>query len=154
LEPALRLPMAGALHWTDPWTVRDPGGLTLAYADLFKRLGGTIAIGDAGTLTASSSGWSVTTASGSQSAAEVVLALGPWAAAATRKLGHPSPLSAKRGYPRESQPLPDGLLSRPALDAERGYLLAPMHRGIRLTTGAEFARLDAPMNLTQIDGTE
>jgi D-amino-acid dehydrogenase len=29
-----------------------------------------------------------------------------------------------------------------------------MHRGIRLTTGAEFARIDAPKNDTQIDGTE
>jgi D-amino-acid dehydrogenase len=154
LELALRIPMAGALHWTDPWTVRDPGGLTAAYAELFKRLGGTIAIGDARTLARNGSGWTVTTANGQQSATEVVLALGPWAAEATRKLGYRLPLFAKRGYHREYALMPDGTLNRPALDAEMGYLLAPMRRGIRLTTGAEFARLDAPQNHTQIDGTE
>ena len=45
-------------------------------------------------------------------------------------------------------------LSTHVLDIERGYLLAPMHRGIRLTTGAEFAQLDAPRNESQIDGSE
>jgi len=154
LEPALRIPMVGALHWTDPWTVRDPGALVTAYAELFKRLGGTIAIGDAGTLEGKGAGWQVTTSAGRESAAEAVLALGPWAAEATRRLGYRFPLFAKRGYHREYQLMPDGRLERPALDSERGYLLAPMRRGIRLTTGAEFARLDAPLNQTQIDGTE
>lgn len=154
LEPGLRLPLAGALHWTDPWTVRDPGSLVSAYADLFKRLGGTIAIGDATTLGNAGSGWRVTTAAGPQSAAEVVLALGPWAAEATRRLGYRLPLFVKRGYHREYAAMPDGSLNRPVLDVEMGYLLAPMQRGIRLTTGAEFARLDGPGNQTQIDGAE
>ena len=36
-------------------------------------------------------------------------------------------------------------LSRPVLDFEKGYVVAPMARGLRLTTGAEFARReDAP----------
>jgi D-amino-acid dehydrogenase len=154
LEPTLRMPMAGALHWTDPWTVRDPGGLVTAYAELFKNMGGTIAIGDARTLESTTSGWQVTTSSGRQSAAEAVLALGPWAAEATRRLGYRLPLFAKRGYHREYGVTSDGGLNHPALDVEMGYLLAPMRRGIRLTTGAEFARLDAPANEAQIDGTE
>ena len=154
LEPALRVPMAGALHWTDPWTVRDPGGLVGAYAELFKRLGGTVAIGDAGTLESVGTGWTVRISGGRVSAEDVVLALGPWAAAATRRLGYHLPLFAKRGYHREYALMPDGVLNRPALDADRGYLLAPMRRGIRLTTGAEFARLDATQNHRQIDGTE
>jgi D-amino-acid dehydrogenase len=40
------------------------------------------------------------------------------------------------------------------LDVEGGYVLAPMARGIRLTTGAEFARFDAPPTPVQIDKTE
>jgi D-amino-acid dehydrogenase len=35
-----------------------------------------------------------------------------------------------------------------------GYLLAPMRAGIRLTTGTEFAAIDAPKNTVQIDGAE
>ena len=60
----------------------------------------------------------MTTPSGAQSAAEAVLALGPWAAEATRKLGYRLPLFAKRGYHREYAFAPDGALNRPALDAE------------------------------------
>jgi D-amino-acid dehydrogenase len=40
------------------------------------------------------------------------------------------------------------------LDAEPGYLLAPMNRGIRLTTGAEFADRDAPKTPVQVDRAE
>jgi D-amino-acid dehydrogenase len=153
LEPALHIPMAGALHWTDPWTVRDPGGLVEAYAGLFRRLGGTIAIGDAATLRSAGSGWTLDTSTGPASAAEVVLALGPWAGDLTRRLGYRLPLFIKRGYHREYREVPGATLNRPVLD-ETGYLLAPMRRGIRLTTGVEFARLDAPANETQLDGAE
>lgn len=153
-EPNLRIPMAGALHWTDPWTVRDPGGLVLAYADLFQRLGGTIATGDARSIRAAGSGWTLDTAAGPQTAAEAVIALGPWAKQVTRSLGYSLPLFVKRGYHREYRQLDSGTLNRPLLDAETGFLLAPMRRGIRLTTGAEFARLDAPKNTTQVDGCE
>ena len=37
------------------------------------------------------------------------------------------------------------------LDTDLGYLLAPMNRGIRLTTGVEFARRDAPPTPIQVE---
>ena len=153
-EPDLHIRAAGALHWTDPWTVRDPGGLVAAYAELFKREGGTFATGDARSLRPSGAGWTVDTAAGPASAAEIVLALGPWAGEATQKLGYRLPLFVKRGYHREYGYVPGATLNRPVLDAETGFLLAPMVRGIRLTTGAEFASHDAPIDNTQIDGSE
>lgn len=153
-EPALRIPMAGALHWTDPWTVRDPGGLVAAYAALFTRMGGTIATGDARTLQQSSKGWSVDTGDGPQTAADVVIALGPWSHAATEKLGYRLPLFIKRGYHREYRQTEAGILNHPLLDAETGFLMAPMQRGVRITTGADFADIDAPINTTQIEGSE
>ena len=154
LEPALQRPLAGALHWTDPWTVRDPGGLVAAYAALFAHEGGSFATGDATTLRCTGSGWAVDTADGPVTAGQVVLALGPWAAEATRRLGYRLPLFSKRGYHREYAALPGATLHHPVLDAEVGYLLVPVRRGIRLTTGAEFARQDAPANSAQIEGTE
>ncbi len=39
-EPHLQVAKAGAIHWTDPYSVSDPHALTLAYAGLFERLGG------------------------------------------------------------------------------------------------------------------
>lgn len=153
-EPGLRTPMAGALHWTDPWTVRDPGGLVAAYAAYFQRLGGTIATGNAHTLRASGAGWVVDTAAGPQSAGQAVLALGPWSGPATDKLGYHLPLFIKRGYHREYRQTAAGHLNHPLLDIETGFLMAPMRRGVRITTGAEFARIDARPNLKQIDGSE
>jgi len=40
------------------------------------------------------------------------------------------------------------------LDAENGYCLTPMRKGIRLTTGAEFALRDAPPTPVQLDRSE
>jgi D-amino-acid dehydrogenase len=40
------------------------------------------------------------------------------------------------------------------LDIEYGYVLAPMTRGIRLTTGAEFAPRDAPPTPVQLAKVE
>ncbi len=154
LEPALQQEMAGALHWTDPWTVRDPGALVRAYAELFTAAGGQFANGDAATLTQSGAGWHLETADGPQSAGEVVLALGPWAAAATRRLGYRLPLFVKRGYHREYARGAGAELQRPVYDADVGYLLVPVRRGIRLTSGAEFAAQEAPANTHQIDGVE
>jgi D-amino-acid dehydrogenase len=45
-------------------------------------------------------------------------------------------------------------LNRPVLDSESGYCLAPMSRGIRLTTGAEFALRDAIRTPVQLGRAE
>ena len=150
-EPNFRLQTAGALQWTDPWTVRDPGALVAAYADLFTSHGGSFVTADAQTLAKTGTGWSLP---GGVTGEQAVIALGPWAEPLTQRLGYRLPLFIKRGYHREYAVTADGALNHHVLDAETGYLLAPMRRGIRLTTGAEFAAHAAPQNLTQIDGTE
>ncbi len=40
------------------------------------------------------------------------------------------------------------------MDAETGFLLEPMRAGIRLTTGAELADLDAPPRFKQLKAAE
>ena len=62
--------------------------------------------------------------------------------------GYRLPLFAKRGYHQHYAA--GDRLQLPLLDAERGYVLAPMRRGMRLTTGAEFAQLHAPATPVQI----
>ncbi len=141
-EPNLQHALAGAIHWQDPWTVSDPGELVARYAALFEREGGVFLRGDADTLRASGSGWTVRTASGNVDAEHAVIALGPWAAELTRKLEYRLPLFVKRGYHRHYQV--EAMPAKPLLDAENGILLAPMRQGLRLTTGAEFAHHEAP----------
>ncbi len=154
LEPHIKGSFSGGLRWRDPWSVLDPHGLTSAYRRYFESLGGRFATGDAATLGQAGSGWRMMTDDGPLQADEAVLALGPWASEATRRLGYAFPLGVKRGYHMHYAPAGNAILNNWTLDAERGYFLAPMKRGIRLTTGAEFAARDAPKTPVQLDRAE
>ncbi len=141
-QPGLRRAMAGAIHWTGPWTCRDPGGLVAAYATLFAARGGRILRGDAMTLAPRGAGWSCTTGEGPVEAANAVIALGPWSTALTKRFGYRVPLFRKRGYHRHFAPVSGPAISM--LDAENGAFLAVMDKGIRVTTGAEITGFTAP----------
>jgi D-amino-acid dehydrogenase len=153
-EPHLLVERAGAVHWTDPLSVSDPHALTAAYADLFAREGGRIALGDAMTLQRAGAGWRVRTQEGEAEAEEVVIALGAHSAELTRRFGYAPPLFGKRGYHVHYGLKGNAVLHRPVLDTDSGFLLAPMRAGIRLTTGAEFARTDAPPTPVQLERAE
>jgi D-amino-acid dehydrogenase len=84
-------------------------------------------------------------------APEVVVALGPWSDLVFRPLGYSIPLGVKRGYHLHLAPRGNAVLNHPVLDSDLGYLLAPMNRGIRLTTGVEFARRDRPPTPIQLE---
>jgi D-amino-acid dehydrogenase len=142
-EPNLTGSFAGAVYLPAPGFVPDPGGLTKAYAALFTRKGGCFVVGDATTLEQRPSGWRVTGPDGAVVGREAVVALGPWSDVVFGPLGYSIPLSVKRGYHLHLAPRGNAVLHHPVLDADLGYLLAPMNRGIRLTTGVEFARRDA-----------
>ena len=154
MEPHVAPVLVGALHWTDPVAVDDPQGLALAYLRAFERLGGRFVQGNAGSLEADGGGWRMRTAQGSLSAGVAVIALGPWADVLTRALGYDLPLAVKRGYHMHYRAAGEAKLNTPMLDTERGYFLAPMRRGIRLTTGAEFALRDAIRTPVQLGRAE
>ncbi len=154
-EPHLDQSLIGGLQWTDPVTVIDPLGLSKAYVALFEKLGGQFAQGDAGTLSQNGELWSVALANGGKAEArDAVVALGPWADVLTNRLGYRLPLAVKRGYHMHYKPLGNAVLNHPVLDTERGYFLAPMRQGVRLTTGAEFANRDAPKTPVQLARAE
>jgi D-amino-acid dehydrogenase len=149
-EPHLTADLIGGVRWTQGYNLADPLALSRAYADLFVARGGRIVGADARSLTQSGEGWSVTGPEGPIVARDCVIALGPWASDVIEPLGYRLPLGVKRGYHKHYRPRGNALLNSPTLDADGGYLLAPMRAGIRLTTGAEFADRDAPANPTMI----
>ncbi len=153
-EPHLAPVLSGAIHWTEPTTVIDPNALALAYVRLFEHLGGRFVQGNAATLEADGARWRLRTAEGSLLADAAVVALGPWADVVTRALGYGLPLAVKRGYHMHYRAAGSAQLNRPVLDSESGYCLAPMRRGIRLTTGAEFALRDAIRTPVQLGRAE
>jgi D-amino-acid dehydrogenase len=151
-EPNLSGEFAGAIHFPAPGFVPDPGGLAKAYALLFRRKGGRFLSGDARTLQQTSDGrWRVATEEGPVTAREVVVALGPWSDLVFAPLGYAIPFAVKRGYHLHLAARGNAVLNHPVLDSDQGFLLAPMNRGIRLTSGVEFARRDAPATPVQIE---
>jgi D-amino-acid dehydrogenase len=150
LEPALYGVFRHAVHWTGAVSVSNPLALTRAYAGRFAGLGGLALTGDARTLHRSGSSWRVETDAGPVDASDAVIALGPWTPDVLGPLGIKLPLVVKRGYHRHFRPQGNAALSRPVLDAENGYVLAPMDQGIRVTTGIEFAARDAPPTPVQL----
>lgn len=150
-EPGLTGDFAGAIHFSGPGFVPDPGGLAKAYASLFKREGGRFVVADARSLEQVAGGWRVTGAGDTVVAREAVVALGPWSDLVFAPLGYAIPLGIKRGYHLHLRPRGNAVLQHPVLDSDLGYLLAPMNRGIRMTTGVEFARRDAPATPVQVE---
>ena len=153
-EPHLQVQRLGAVHWTDPLSVSDPHALTNAYAQRFAEAGGRFVQGDATTLRRAGSGWQVQAAEGPVEAATVVVALGAGSVKVTGPLGYAPPLFGKRGYHRHFRLQGNAVLNRPLLDTASGFLLAPMRAGVRLTTGAEFVRDEAPPTPVQLARAE
>lgn len=153
-EPQLDEKIIGAIHWLDPWTVADPGGLVAAYAASFEAMGGRIVQADITGVTQQDNAWTVTTSEESFNADEVVMALGPWAGQWMKPLGYHFPTFVKRGYHMHYATQPGAKLNYWLMDAEVGYLLAPMNAGVRLTTGAELDRLESPADEEQLGAAE
>jgi D-amino-acid dehydrogenase len=151
LEPSLAPVFRHAVHWRGAASVTNPLAVTKAYAARFKTLGGVVLSGNARSLHRADGRWRIDTAEGPLDASDVVVALGPFAPDVLGPLGIRLPLGIKRGYHRHFRGAGNAALTRPLLDAENGYCLAPMEQGIRLTTGAEFAARDAPPTPVQFD---
>jgi D-amino-acid dehydrogenase len=154
LEPNVSEAIIGAIHFRGSPSSSDPGELTAAYADLFTRNGGRFQNGDARRLVAERSGWSLDTAAGRIAARDAVVSLGPWSDDVFRPLGYDIPLAVKRGYHMHYGAAGNARLGHPLRDADGGFLLAPMRRGIRLTTSVEFADRDAPPSPVQLQRAE
>lgn len=148
LEPHLDVSrLEGAAHYRDPWAVSDPGELVKAYARLFEAEGGAIVEREVAPPGRAGPAHDF----GGLVAERVVVALGPWSKPFLDAMGLVLPMGLKRGYHRHFRAKGGATLARPVVDEEHGFVLAPMSRGIRLTSGAEFARLDAPARPVQIE---
>jgi len=151
LEPDLDPGVVGALRYTAANSVSDPQALVWAYARYFEALGGRVLIGDAATLAPQ---WQVSTQDGPIEAQSVVVATGPWSDRIASKLGYNVPLAVKRGYHMHYAAKSGARLRHPVLDTEGGFMITPMARGIRLTTGVELGLRDTHKTPVQLAAVE
>ena len=79
-----------------------------------------------------------------------MVALGPWSDDVFRPLGYEIPLAVKRGYHMHYGVKGNAALGHSVRDADGGFAIAPMIKGVRLTTGVEFADRDAPPSPVQL----
>ncbi|NML30517.1 NAD(P)/FAD-dependent oxidoreductase [Paraburkholderia antibiotica] len=150
-EPALSPALVGGVRYTSSNSVSDPSALVTAYARLFEQLGGQVLIGDAHTLEPA---WRVTTQRGAVETRSIVVAMGPWSGDIAGKLGYTLPLAVKRGYHMHYAAADGARLNQPVLDPEVGFMITPMLRGIRLTTGAELGHRDTAKTPVQLEAVE
>ncbi len=153
-EPGLAPGFIGAIHWVDPKCVTDPGELTKGYASLLQSMGGTIVRAAVSQLAQSGSAWRVHTDSGEMAASEVVIAQGPWSTQLIAPLGYRIPLVGKRGYHMHYRSEAGTAQRFPIADCEVGYVIAPMERGLRLTTGVELSSDSCPPTPVQLERAE
>ncbi|MEH3085077.1 MAG: FAD-dependent oxidoreductase [Xylophilus ampelinus] len=158
LEPHLRQIFPRALWIQDAASVDSPGDVVDAYARLFVARGGRIERDEATGLEPGgpAGAWRAIGASGRRyGPGPVVVALGPWAREfCTRALGLRVPMAFERGYHMHYAAAGGASLARPVYDAAGGYVLSPMAQGLRLSTGVQLARRDAPKDLRQLDLAE
>jgi D-amino-acid dehydrogenase len=83
-----------------------------------------------------------------------VVALGVASTRVTRRFGYAPPLFGKRGYHMHYRLEGNAVLNRPVVNGDVRFALAPMSRGIRLTSGVEFAREGAEPTPVQLARAE
>lgn len=157
LEPALAPIFPRALWIQGSYSVDDPGAVTTAYADLFQRSGGVFRTLRAAAIRRDGGrGWIVQGDAGTETltAPDLVVALGPWSKALLKTTGIDLPLAFERGYHMHYGAAGGPALGRPIYDTGGGYVLSPMARGLRLTTGVELDDCDAPARPIQLDLAE
>ncbi|MES1925343.1 FAD-binding oxidoreductase [Salinisphaera sp. T31B1] len=153
-EPYLGQALIGAIHWTNSWSVSDPGALVQAYATAFEALGGQFVQAQANDIDNEAGHWRLHTDQGTIDSDAVVLATGPWSNQWLERLGYEMPLFHMRGYHMHYSAADGATLDHAFLDHEKGYLLSPKRAGLRLTTGAELNTLEAPPRTGQLEAAE
>lgn len=154
LEPAFNNNVKGAIHWLQPKTVCDPGALTKGYASFFVKQGGIFLKQHVISLVPAGELWQVKLSESTLKAKQIVIALGADSADLLKTLGYKVPLGVKRGYHRHYEMTSNNTLNRPVCDHLAGFIIAPMTKGVRLTTGAEFTWDSSPANDIQLKRDE
>jgi D-amino-acid dehydrogenase len=150
LEPSLARRYVKGLFQPDNACVLSPHRLVQAHAAQFQRLGGSVVQERVRSVQPIDGGVRLDCELGFRVFDAVVIAAGAWSKELARQVGDRVPLDTERGYHLNIEPGEAGELRRTVVFPERGFVLAPMLDGIRLTSGVELAGLDAAPDFSRI----
>jgi D-amino-acid dehydrogenase len=150
LEPSLAHRYARGLFQPDSAFVASPHRLVQAYAMQFQRFGGQFAQERVRGVQPIDTAVRLDCELGFRTFDTVVIAAGAWSKELAGQIGDRVPLDTERGYHINIEPGEAGELRRPVVFPDRGFVLAPMLDGIRLTSGVELAGLHAPPDFSRI----
>lgn len=150
LEPALALVFAGAAFFPDAGNLTSPLGMMRSLATHITKNGAVIEKREVRHIEIVNSQAVVVDASGRRTTYDrVIIAAGAWSRKLVRTLGLDVPLDTERGY-HVMLPTPSRTLQRAISVPIPGYSMVQMEDGIRITTGVEFAGLNAPPDFRRI----
>ena len=150
LEPALAPIFRRAIFMPDSGTALNPGKMVARFAEHFVRQGGEIVRGHANDIRFTDGRpRTVATSAGDFDADTIVLAAGAWSRDLARQLGAPLLLEAERGY-HVMVPKPPVMPQRFITFIDRKFAILPHEEGLRVTTGVEYASVDAPPDYRRI----
>jgi D-amino-acid dehydrogenase len=152
LEPALADIFTGALLINNTASVSSPGAVGESYAKYFAGAGGTVVQDELVRLQPADTGWSVQTTNQNLACEHVVVSMGAWSKRLLESMGYRVPLAVERGYHMHYRA--DRTLRRPVYDVDAGYVMSPMQRGIRVTTGVEWASENSKPTPVQLKKVE
>jgi D-amino-acid dehydrogenase len=150
LEPSLARRFVKGLFQPDSAFVASPYRLVESYAAQFRQLGGSFVQERVRGIQPIDGGVTLDCELGFRRFDAVVLAAGAWSKELARQVGDHVPLDTERGYHLNIEPGEAGEMRRAVVFPERGFVLAPMLDGIRLTSGVELAGLNAPADFSRI----
>lgn len=130
--------------------VPDPGALVRAYLAAAEARGARLHPARVIDIRAEAGRIHLTTTAAPIAAAQVVICAGAASATLAAPFGDRLPLLAERGYHARFGPGTEALLPGPTLFSDLGFVLAPMHEGLRLTMGAELARPGRPPDFRRL----
>ena len=150
LEPDLKPIFVQGILIDESVSVRNPEKLCKAYAQMFAAAGGQIRRASVQSLRQSAKAWELTTDQGTETVTRLVVCMGAWTPEIIGQLGYSNPLAIERGYHTIFTPGDSASLSRPILDVDASYVMAPMDMGLRVTTGSNLTRCEARPNPRQV----
>ena len=154
LEPALKPVFKAGVVLPGGGLVNDPGALIAEHAARFAADGGELRRAEVKSVGGDGRQLHYRTVDQSVACERLVIAAGPWSADLLASAGYDVPLMVERGYHAHYELRGEHHLGRSVHDVDAGYVMGPMSRGLRVTTGVELAPRDAPSNLAQLEQVE